>query len=884
MGQEDLNLYFIYRCWKGFKKRGLSGNQIYEDRLTYEISVITKMGYSGYFLIVSDVMTWALDHNIPTSVRGSGTGSLAAYSLHITHIDPLQYGLIFERFLNPDRASMPDFDMDFADLQRQEVIQYVVNKYGTDKVARIGTFNTMKAKGAIRDITRTLGHPYDTGDKLARLTLDPIDGKHQSLETCYEKVPELKAYRFGEESIEKDILIWAEKVENKPRSYGTHAGGIVISREPISSIIPLYPGKEGMAATQFEMNTVEEVGLIKFDFLGLKTLSTIKRCLDIIKEKHQIIIDMLKVPVDDEETYKLLQSGDTIGVFQLETSEGIRDLLVRIKPTCIEDLSTLVATYRPGPLASSEFQHFLKVKAGEASPHYIVKELEPILKNTSALMVYQEQIMHISQQLAGYTMADADILRKGISKKVASVINNQETKFVQGMVANNFKESDARHLFADIKNFGAYCFCKPHSIMYAFVGYQTAWLKCHYPIEFICACLITDSNENDKIIKYINYCKSKNIQVLPPSINESGYEFSISGKAIRFGLGAIKNIGKPIQDLIQERKKNGPFLDILDFARRIDIGKINKKKLECLVLSGAFDVIGNTKYNRASLLGAIDEIHRYKYEQKIYESKLETYVKHYTMWQARTSEVQIWNSLTKEERKQTEKKKPNLTKKPVKPIKPKPPFIPEMPELTSDEIFTSEKELLGFYISGHPLDKIQEKTPLSLNQIKLNAYQLETKQKHYINLIAVPSLIKISTTKKTKEKMCSLVLEDKSATIQCVVLPKIYAQNKNLIKVNVPALYKLELEIVENDTEKLIKSKILKITSLISVKKRQTKPIDMIIPIKKAEKIAKFLIQNKGKKSCLNLIIKSKNNYWNFGLFNSKFDRSEVRKKVKENI
>lgn len=459
--EQERKEYFEYRCWKGLSQRGLSGKKEYEDRLKYEIGIIQSMAFSDYFLVVADIINWSTSVGIPVGPgRGSGVGSLVTYSLRITHLDPIKYGLIFERFLNPSRVSMPDLDLDFCEDRRSEVIAHIEDKYGKDYVAHIGTFGSMKAKGAIRDVARALGSSYELGDKLANMTLAPIEGKAQALSICYEKVPELQKIRLGEDSEGKTILLWAEKMEDRIRSFGTHASGLLISPIPIAKAIPLYPNKEGGSTTQFDMGTVEEVGFIKFDILGLRALTTIKRCTDMIKQNHGIDIDILDISVEDKKVYKLLQEGDVTGVFQLEGSSGIRDLLVKIRPLCLEDISVLIAIYRPGPLGTSGVEHYLKVRAGEASPDYLIDELEPVLKSTDGLLIYQEQVMEICKQLAGYTMAEADNMRKICAKKLPEKMKLEKSKFIKGLVNNNIDSNDAEKLWSDIEKFSGYSFNK----------------------------------------------------------------------------------------------------------------------------------------------------------------------------------------------------------------------------------------------------------------------------------------------------------------------------------------------------------------------------------------------------------------------------------------
>lgn len=454
----DIEAYFLFSCEKGLKKRGKNGIKEYEERLKYETTIIRNMGYCGYFLVVSDMLDWALSQRIPVGPgRGSAAGALVSYVLYITHLDPIKYKLIFERFLNPSRISMPDIDLDLDEIRREEVIDYLKNKYGKDNVAHIGTFGKMKAKAAIRDVCRTLGFDYNVGDKLSRLTLDPIAGKPQPLIECYDKVPELKNLRYGEDCPEKTILSWAEKIEDKEKSFGTHASGILISPTPIKEIVPLYPGLNGKATTQYDMNIVDQVGLTKFDLLGLRALTTIDKCINLIYQRKGIKLNSLELPVDDKKTFKTLQRGDTVGLFQLESS-GMRDLVVQIRPTKLEDIGVLVAIYRPGPLSSEGFKHYLEVRKGEASPHYLIPELEPILEDTDGFMIYQEQVLEICKQLAGYSLAEADLMRKAIGKKLDKEMNDQEKKFKQGLYNSNISEHIANQLWNDIKAFSDYSF------------------------------------------------------------------------------------------------------------------------------------------------------------------------------------------------------------------------------------------------------------------------------------------------------------------------------------------------------------------------------------------------------------------------------------------
>lgn len=832
---DNLNLYFRFKCFKGLRQRGLAEKKEYVERLNYELEIITSMDFAAYFLVVSDIVQWAIANQIPVGPgRGSCAGALVSYVLFITHIDPIKYGLIFERFLNPQRISMPDADLDFCEIRRTEIVHYIQQKYGRDKVAHIGTYGSMKAKGAIRDVTRTLGYEYSIGDKLARLTLEPIEGKPQPLSVCYEKVPELNNIRnLQDDSIEKKILFWAEKVENRLRSFGTHASGIVISDRPITELVPISQGRESEPTTQFEMYTIEEVGLIKFDILGLRALTTINRCCDLIKQRHNKSIDILNIPVDDSNVYKMLQQGDVEGIFQLEGSSGIRDLILQIRPTKLEDLALIVSIYRPGPLGSEMLQHYLKVRSGEASPSYLVPELETILGNTDGMLIYQEQILEICKQLAGYTMGEADLMRRAIGKKKKEEMDQQKEKFINGMILNGFDQVVAEKIFTDIEVFAGYGFNKSHAVCYAYIGYQMAYLKCYYPIEFICACLISDTDEPDKIIRYINYCRQTNLSILPPDINESQINFSLpqNQQAIRFGLSAIKYLGaKPVESIITERNSAGKYNDLIDFANRIDLGEINKRKLEALILSGCFDFASN---NRNALMQGSELIYKYKEDKKRYLNKLETYKKHILQYQEREKALEIWNALSKEERKGN--KKPGKIKEPTCPEEPKIPIIPDnIIPLSAEELLVHEKELLGFYISGHPLDNIvwpMQKT-VTIQDIKSQG-----KHKQRVRLIAIPSLIKEITTKQKKQKMAYMVLEDKTGTIEGVILPEPYQLNKSSISTAIPGIYDVFIDVTDGDLTTIHKLRINNIKTLQFKTSEKSGPIKLHyqLPLSKAK-------------------------------------------------
>ena len=867
----DLNLYFQYRCERGLAERGLDKQDQYKQRLKYEIDTIIKCGFAGYFLVVSDIVNWAINSGIPVGPgRGSAAGALVSYVLKITHLDPIKYGLIFERFMNPERISMPDIDLDFCEARRSEVFDYVINKYGTDHVAHIGTFGSMKARAAIRDVARTLGLGYDVGDEISSYVLPPIEGKTQSLAVCYEKVPELRNMRGGANSTASEVLKWAEQFEDRLRSFGTHASGIVISDTPISQTIPLYRGAGEVATTQFDMHDVEEVGLIKFDFLGLSALTTIDRCVKSIAKRYDIRINPLEIPVDDEDTYAMLRAGDVEGVFQLEGSSGIRDLLVQIRPNKLDDLAVLVAIYRPGPLGSQMLEHYLQVRAGYTTPNYLIPELESILGNTDGMLIYQEQVLEICKQLAGYTMGEADLMRRAVGKKKEKEMAEQESKFKKGMVTNGHSIEVADAIWDDIKAFASYGFNRAHAACYGYIGYQMAYLKCHYPLDFMCSCLVTDSGTADKVIKYLSYCAAKGIKVLPPEVNESGTDFTITADdKIRFGLSVIKHVGKSMESVIEERYKNGPFKDIIQFAERVGLA-VDKRQFEALVLAGAFD--GICRLGRSSLMGAIEDIIRYREEQKRYAAKLETYTKRLEQWRIRDKELEEFEKLSKEDRRGKKRLAP--IKVPPKPILPNPPNIPVRLDMSISEKLTQEKELLGYYVSGHPLDLVKETYHLTIEGLK-------EKESGIFTILAIPSIIKEITTKKTKKLMAYVVLEDKTGTMQAVALPDPYATYNKLINSYTPALYTGQLEITQGDEDKVLKFLLKEVTPLRELEDKPSE-CQIVVPVESAESISKFLKGHKGTTTQVAFLVSAGGNLWSMGRYGCSLSEEDIQKRVGE--
>jgi len=566
----------------------------YDRRLEGELEMIKAMGFAGYFLIVSDFVNYAKHRNIPVGPgRGSAAGSLVAYSIGITNIDPIRYGLFFERFLNPDRISMPDIDIDFCQDGRDEIIRYVTEKYGSDRVAQIITFGKMQAKAVIRDVGRAMNIAYGEVDTIAKMVPNV---PNISLDAAIQIEPRLQEEEKKSEIIKK-LLSFSRSLEGLNRHASIHAAGVVISDLPLVERVPLYKSPKDEVVTQFSMNDLQTVGLTKFDFLGLKTLTVIKNALDFIREGRGIEIDINTLPLDESKTYQLLMRGDTDGVFQLESS-GMKDILVNMKPDCIEDIIALIALYRPGPM--NMVPEFISRKQGKTKIVYEIPELEDILRETYGVIVYQEQVMQIASALGNYTMAEADILRKVMSKKKPSEMEKEKPKFLDGAKSNRISEKKAKKIWEQMETFAEYGFNKSHSTAYAMISYQTAYLKANYPVEFMAALLTSEKDNRDKIIKYIVSCKDSGINVLPPDINESMRDFSVAGEHIRFGLAAVKNVGVgAIDSIISVREDVGNFKTFFDFCDRIDIRKINKRMLESLIKCGAFD---STGYNRRQLM------------------------------------------------------------------------------------------------------------------------------------------------------------------------------------------------------------------------------------------------------------------------------------------
>ena len=741
----DLNSYLKRLSEKGLEKRYLHSalrtphsafhtpqstvnSQQLKERLNYELKVIKEKGFAGYFLIVWDLVEEAKKRGILVGPgRGSVAGSLVSYCLGITALDPIKHGLFFERFLNPERVSMPDIDLDFADNRREEVLQYVIKKYGQDKVAQIITFGTMAARAAIRDVGRVLDIPYPEVDKVAKLI--PWNVK---IKEALEQIPELKDY-YQKSERGKSLIDTAKSIEGLIRHASTHAAGIVISKEPLTNHTPLHSLGENEVTTQYAMESIEKIGLLKMDILGLRTLTVIDGALSLIKERQGIELLEEETPSDDSKTYTLLSRGETSGVFQLESS-GMRGLLRELKPKAFEDVIALLALYRPGPLKSGMVEDFIKRKKGLTPPTFPHPQLEPILKDTYGVILYQEQVMQIANCLAGFTLSQADELRKSMSKKIPEEMKRLEKTFKEGASKLKIKANVAREVFNLMAHFAGYGFNKSHSAAYALIAYQTAYLKANYPLEFMSALLNSVSDKLEEVAKYVQECERMKIKVLPPDINESLINFTVDKEAIRFGLSAIKNVGKAAKSIISSRRGEGKFSSLLNFCERVDSRLVNKKVIESLIKSGACDSLGE---KRASLLKSLDQtLERAAGRQK----------------DRQTGQTSLFPAL-KEEKNSKERK--------------------EEKEFSQGRLLAMEKEMLGLYISSHPLKRWQEKLKKEVTTTLLNLSQLKDGEE-----VTIAGMVSSSRqiTDRNGKPMLFLSLEDLSGRVEVIIFSRVYEE------------------------------------------------------------------------------------------------------------
>ncbi|MBA3954108.1 DNA polymerase III subunit alpha [Candidatus Dependentiae bacterium] len=736
--------YFEELCKTGLQKLFDTGRidinqpELYWDRLSVEIKLIVSMGFIGYFLVVSDFIGWARTNGIPVGPgRGSAAGSLVAWALQITDIDPLKYNLLFERFLNPERISMPDIDIDFCIEGRDAVIEYVRTKYGHDKVCQIITFGTMMAKGVIKDVARALGFPFEDSNALTDLIPDQLK---ITLTEALEQEPKLKELIAGSPNVAK-LFDLALRLEGITRHASKHAAGIVISPEPISDVLPVYiPSKSTDLVTQYAMTELESLGYLKMDFLGLKNLTLIDRAIKLIQQNHALTIDITKLPLDDAKTFALLCRGETSGVFQLE-SDGLKDVLRRLQPACFEDIIAVNALYRPGPLGSGMVDDFIECKHGRQPIKYIFPELEPLLKETYGVIVYQEQVIKIASSIANYSLGEADILRRAMGKKKADEMDRQKAIFVERAIKRNFDGKKSGELFDLMAYFAGYGFNKSHSAAYALIAYQTAYLKANFCAEFM-ACLISlEASDGDQMAFYVQAAKEIGLTILPPDVNQSQVNFSVVDGNIRFGLHGIKNVGKTaLENIIKEREAKGSFRDLLDLCNRVDLRSCNKRVLESLIYSGALDQLpGNRSQKFEELAKVID---------RALEKKKA----------ARTGQLGLFDQRKAATQGQEDTEI----------------FMYQARAEWSDAIkLEKEKEVVGLYVTAQPLDSYARQLAWAQTTHFAQASKLPIESA----IICGGSLAasKVVTTKKG-DKMAFLTLEDTTSRAEIVVFPKLYTQ------------------------------------------------------------------------------------------------------------
>lgn len=706
------------------------------ERADFELSVIDRMGFNGYYLIVQDFINWGKDRGIIFGPgRGSGAGSIIAYSVRITELDPLKYDLLFERFLNPDRISMPDFDIDIQDTRRDEVIQYCVEKYGTERVANIATFGTMAARAAVRDVARVLQVPYGEADRLAKLIPPPVQGRHIPLSVSAEKDPDLRR-EYENSSSAKQVIDFAIRLEGTIRSHGVHAAGVVIAPDDIVKFAPLEMAQKGVVATQYPMGPIEELGLLKMDFLGLSNLTIINNALRIIRKVYKNTIELGAIPLDDEKTYELFQRGDTTGVFQLE-SAGMKRYLKELKPSVFDDIIAMVALYRPGPMQFID--SFIKRKHGEERIEYLHPGMESSLRNTYGILVYQEQFMQISKEWCGFTGGQADTLRKAVGKKKIDLMRKVKVDFVEGAIKHGGATKEVAEKFWDqLEEFANYCFNKSHAACYGLIAYWTAYLKAHYPDAFMAALMTSDADDVDRLAIEIAECRHGGLTVLAPDVNQSFVEFAVvpNENKIRFGMAAVKGVGTgAVEEILRTRDEDGPFKSISDFARRVSTSKFNRKAWESLIKAGAFDAFAS----RSDLLFNLDTI-------VAYASRIQK--------DAASNQADLFGGLG------------NIVEVPDVVIEASPEQHHERDQLQW------ERELLGLYLSAHPLDRYDDyfaEQTVSLNSLEVGH------DKKKVTIGGVLSTVRTILT-KSGSKMAFLRVEDKTGEGEAIIFPKLFEE------------------------------------------------------------------------------------------------------------
>ncbi|PIP91482.1 MAG: DNA polymerase III subunit alpha [Bdellovibrionales bacterium CG12_big_fil_rev_8_21_14_0_65_38_15] len=745
----------------------------YWQRLEDEVKMILQMGFPGYFLIVSDFIKWSKDNGIPVGPgRGSGAGSLVAYSLDITNVDPLPFNLLFERFINPERISMPDFDVDFCQSGRGRVIDYVTQKYGEDRVGQIITFGKLQAKAVIRDVARVFALPYSEADMLSKLIPEELG---ITLEKALEMEPKLRELMETDPKIRQIISI-SRRLEGLLRHASIHAAGVIITNKPLVSYCPLFKGKEGEKVVQFDKDFSEKIGLVKFDFLGLKTLTVIDHAQKFIRRDKDADFDIEDIDLEDSSVYDFIGDGETIGVFQLESS-GMIELCKRIKPNTLDDITAINALYRPGPLESGMVDDFIEIKHGRKEMTFPFEDLAPVLKDTYGVIVYQEQVMNVARIVGGYTLGQADMLRRAMGKKKVEEMDRHREIFRQGAIERGYDEKKAVDLFELMAKFAAYGFNKSHAVAYALIAYQTAFLKKYYPAAFFAGLLSTELSNMDKVTAYINDCRGRGIQVLPPDVNESMWLFNVVEENIRFGMGAVKNVGEgAVEALIREREENGPFIGFVDFCERVDLKAVGKRVIESLIKVGGFDGC-EKELNRKTMLENMELI--VAYAQKKQEEK--------ALGQSNLFDLDAADSDDS-----------NLQLD-----------IAAVEDFDEREKLSWEAALMGIYVSGHPLDRfanvLKQMASMSVSEV----HELAGGDKREMMLAGLISGRKNILTKKG-DKMCFATLEDLTGKIECIVFPRTFAEYEEILGGDEPLIMEGQVNLAE-EPRKFFPTKIQKL-------------------------------------------------------------------------
>lgn len=756
---KDREKYLIELCEEGLNEKYPEITDDIRKRFEHELEIIQKLGYTSYFLITRDFVHYAREKEIPVGPgRGSAAGSIISYALGITDIDPLKYGLLFERFLNPERVTLPDIDIDFCYERRNEVIDYVVSKYSKDNVAQIITFGTMLAKGVVRDVARVIGIPYAEADRIAKLIPNDLN---ITLSHALDVEPELKTlYRTNPQVTQ--LIDISLVLEGLTRHASTHAAGVVISEDALSNHAPLFRPSEGQVTTGYPMTSLEKIGLLKMDFLGLRTLTVVSETCKIIKRTQKKEIDIENIPLDDKKTFKMLCKAASIGVFQLESS-GMRDLLKKLKPEKIEDIIALLALFRPGPIGSGMLDDFIKRKHKQIQIRYDHKLLEPILKETYGIIVYQEQVMRIASEIAGFSMAEADRLRRAMSKKTPEVLTDARKRFVEGAGKKTIDKKIAEKIFDQIEYFGGYGFNKSHSAAYAMISYRTSYLKANFSVEFMTALLTSERTNTDKIALYITELNRMGIKILPPDVNESFANFTVVGPDIRFGLTAVKNVGAgAVDSIIKSRMKEDRFKSLYEFCERVDSRLVNRKVIESLIKCGAFDSLGFYRSQLAAILDKALEV-----AGGIQKDRMKGQFSFFDTFEDQDDFKKTFQE------------------------------IPNIPEWHESQLLSFEKAMLGFYITRHPLTRFEKIIETYSTCPTTELANLRDGQE--VTLGGIISKLKITTTKRTGEKMAILSLEDLNNTTEVLVFPSAFAKLSNHIRMDAIVFVKGKLSLREDE-------------------------------------------------------------------------------------